>query len=467
MALCSNSDFYCSVCLEVFRDPVVLSCSHSFCKPCLQKWWAEKVTRDCPICKRRSSRDDPPSNLALKNLCEAFSQKLSLDQSSDDVCPKHGEKLRLFCNQHKQLVCLVCRDSSEHFKHSFKPVDEAAQDYKTRVKCFMNLLEMKNNLFTKVEHQWTLTAAQIAEQAKQTENLIREEFDKMRKFLQKEEEDRIHALKIELLEKTVLTNQALTHTKHGIQTMSETIRQTEKQLSQDLLILQNYNALEQRIDENLHSIFNIGLPHLQSLIDVPKHLGNLGFHVWCKMKELVTYTPVVLDPNTAHPRLTVSKDLCSFMCKTEPNETLPNNDERFKYFQAVLGSEGYTSGTHSWEVEVQSDEDWEIGVVTQSMPRKQENTLFGIWSIWKRDDIYSACSPPFIDFPLRLNQPLQKIRVDLDCNARTLSFSDPITNKRFITFPNISSEKLFPIIETISPKPFRILPMEISVQKCT
>uniref|UniRef100_A0A3B4H3E6 RING-type domain-containing protein n=1 Tax=Pundamilia nyererei TaxID=303518 RepID=A0A3B4H3E6_9CICH len=33
----SEEDFLCPVCHEVFTDPVVLSCSHSFCKDCLQK----------------------------------------------------------------------------------------------------------------------------------------------------------------------------------------------------------------------------------------------------------------------------------------------------------------------------------------------------------------------------------------------------------------------------------------------
>ncbi|KAF3855402.1 hypothetical protein F7725_023457 [Dissostichus mawsoni] len=50
---------------------------HSFCRDCLQSWWTGKVINECPLCKRRSSRSEPPSNLVLKNLCESFTGERS------------------------------------------------------------------------------------------------------------------------------------------------------------------------------------------------------------------------------------------------------------------------------------------------------------------------------------------------------------------------------------------------------
>ncbi|KAJ4943557.1 hypothetical protein JOQ06_006057 [Pogonophryne albipinna] len=48
MASRLEEDLCCSVCHDIFKDPVVLSCSHSFCRACLQSWWTEKVT-ECPL----------------------------------------------------------------------------------------------------------------------------------------------------------------------------------------------------------------------------------------------------------------------------------------------------------------------------------------------------------------------------------------------------------------------------------
>ncbi|KAL0198686.1 hypothetical protein M9458_007226, partial [Cirrhinus mrigala] len=72
---------------------------------------------------RRSSNRDPPCNLVLKNLCESFLKEKNESLSS-------GEKLKLFCLEDKQPVCLVCRDSQKHVNHTFRPISEVVPSYK-------------------------------------------------------------------------------------------------------------------------------------------------------------------------------------------------------------------------------------------------------------------------------------------------------------------------------------------------
>uniref|UniRef100_A0A3B5M1K6 RING-type domain-containing protein n=1 Tax=Xiphophorus couchianus TaxID=32473 RepID=A0A3B5M1K6_9TELE len=71
--LLSEEDLCCPVCQDVFMDPVVLSCSHSFCKECLKNWWREKPARECPVCKTISFTKDPPweggESCILLTLC--------------------------------------------------------------------------------------------------------------------------------------------------------------------------------------------------------------------------------------------------------------------------------------------------------------------------------------------------------------------------------------------------------------
>uniref|UniRef100_A0A3Q2QUI6 RING-type domain-containing protein n=1 Tax=Fundulus heteroclitus TaxID=8078 RepID=A0A3Q2QUI6_FUNHE len=60
MASRSKEYLCCPVCQDIFRDPVLLSCSHSFCKKCLKTWWREKPLQECPICKTISFTKHPP-----------------------------------------------------------------------------------------------------------------------------------------------------------------------------------------------------------------------------------------------------------------------------------------------------------------------------------------------------------------------------------------------------------------------
>ncbi|KAK2850322.1 hypothetical protein Q7C36_009105 [Tachysurus vachellii] len=134
----TEEDFTCPVCYDIFKDPVLLRCSHSFCKVCMEKFWEVKQARECPVCRAGSLIRDPPLNLALKDLCETFLQETCQQGSSvsesAEICSLHNEKLKLICLDDQQLVCLVCRDSRKHSDHKFCPIDEAATDFKEELK---------------------------------------------------------------------------------------------------------------------------------------------------------------------------------------------------------------------------------------------------------------------------------------------------------------------------------------------
>ncbi|KAI2667102.1 E3 ubiquitin-protein ligase TRIM17 [Labeo rohita] len=133
MDLLSAEELTCSVCCEIFNAPVILSCSHSFCKECIQQFWRTRQTWECPVCRRISSHAEPPVNLALKNFCDLFLKHRNERHSSEEFCSLHSEKLKLFCLEDKKPVCLVCRDSQQHDNHKFRPISEVVSLYKVRL----------------------------------------------------------------------------------------------------------------------------------------------------------------------------------------------------------------------------------------------------------------------------------------------------------------------------------------------
>lgn len=73
-----QEDLTCPVCLEVYRNPHLLSCGHNFCKTCLDnvKRQGERGRFRCPEC-RESHRCSAPvqKNLKLASISDNYRQR--------------------------------------------------------------------------------------------------------------------------------------------------------------------------------------------------------------------------------------------------------------------------------------------------------------------------------------------------------------------------------------------------------
>ncbi|XP_041932220.1 nuclear factor 7, brain-like [Alosa sapidissima] len=244
----SEEDFSCPVCHDIFRDPVILSCSHSFCKVCLQMVW-DTGSRQCPVCRRISSNTQPPLNLHLRNLCETFLQKRSQRTSagSDVLCSLHSEKLKLFCLDDEQPVCLVCQTSKKHQNHNFSPINEAALDIKKELKIMLQSLIEKRKTEEEVKLRSGQAVRNIQRQALEKERQTQEHFTRLHKGLQDEEAARIAALREEEEQMIQPMKEKIEKMSREISSLSDTIRAIEKQMgADDFTFLQNYKSTVER-----------------------------------------------------------------------------------------------------------------------------------------------------------------------------------------------------------------------------
>lgn len=130
-----ETDLKCLICKGIYKEPLLLLCSHSFCRVCLESCWAQRGARECPQCLKRSSFENPPVNQALENACKSFLQEKNRRasvQSQGSQCPLHAERLNLFCVDDRKLVCVECV-SQEHQMHNLCSSKKAVRDRQVRV----------------------------------------------------------------------------------------------------------------------------------------------------------------------------------------------------------------------------------------------------------------------------------------------------------------------------------------------
>ncbi|XP_029382287.1 E3 ubiquitin-protein ligase TRIM21-like [Echeneis naucrates] len=69
----TEAQFRCSICLDIFNNPVSIPCGHNFCLKCIKRFWDSKPTPDCPLCKE-TFKTRPPLriNVGLKDITAGF-----------------------------------------------------------------------------------------------------------------------------------------------------------------------------------------------------------------------------------------------------------------------------------------------------------------------------------------------------------------------------------------------------------
>ncbi|XP_050959186.1 E3 ubiquitin-protein ligase TRIM39-like [Labeo rohita] len=115
-----NEELQCSICLDVFTDPVTTPCGHNFCRICLNTCWTNTQTCFCPFCKESfSRRPDLKINTTLREVVQHFKGDTCVAEKTyftleEKLNQEKSEAFCDFCDERKQKAmksCLTCQSS--------------------------------------------------------------------------------------------------------------------------------------------------------------------------------------------------------------------------------------------------------------------------------------------------------------------------------------------------------------------
>ncbi|XP_040197938.1 E3 ubiquitin/ISG15 ligase TRIM25-like [Rana temporaria] len=471
-----RAELECSVCLNIYTDPVTLTCGHNFCWVCIDRVLdTQGGSGDffCPVCRKRfRSRPALQRNITLHNIvgnvvsahpdweesgvfctqcvdspvpavrsclhCEVSlcDKHLRVHKKSPEhvlcdptlsmesrKCSVHKEVLKYFCTKDNTCICVSCSLAGEHRGHQVETLDEASEKKKETLR---NVLQ--KHLTKREETEERVQSLQEhrrkveEEAAGDTERVtvlfrdLRRRLEDLEKRALREISGRAERISISIRDLEIKKEELSRKMRHieELFNMTDPLCDTEDGDNED----------RERHEELLHDGGGLGVAGVlhTGLSDIITEV-NVYFYIQ-------EAADILLNGNTAGNTLQISDDRKS-VSGSDIDQNRPETPERFQCYQ-VLSSQSFSSGRHYWDVDVGGSDEWRVGMCYPSIERRGWESLIGSnkksWGLDRDvndddDDEYSVRHDSNkILLPTDISS--NRVRIDLDYEAGRISFYD-------------------------------------------
>ncbi|XP_056405463.1 E3 ubiquitin-protein ligase RNF135-like [Hyla sarda] len=469
-----RDELSCSICLNIYTDPVTLRCGHNFCRDCIDRVLDSQRSKGaytCPECRQRfRQRPSGYRNVTLRGLAEHFQppqgevgvtctyclhhpvpavkscvlceaslcgRHLEVHNKSpehvfinpntsleDRKCSAHNKILEYFCLKDEVCICVYCRVDGHHNGHQVQSLEEASEVKKKKLmKNLETLTSNKREAEKKIQNLHERLRKE-AEKAVKIKDGVTALFIDLRRQLEDLEigvlkqisarEQLVSDVILDLIQQLEIKKNHLSRKMGQIEELCKT--------TDPIAVLQDPKYEKsvhwsQEHDKDLRGEKGEDPGDLdEDLIRKTIHdqVSDVMIHVNpCLF--LLDPVDLLLDVKTAANNLRISKDLKTATL-TYIHQERPPCPERSKKNE-VFSTQSFSSGQHYWQVDTSKWGNWRLGV---SYPCKD-----GVWGAsWALCRNNNQCIAVDERNTVHLSNHLycQRFGVYLDYEAGHLSF---------------------------------------------
>ncbi|XP_075066560.1 E3 ubiquitin/ISG15 ligase TRIM25-like [Mixophyes fleayi] len=471
----------CSICLNIYTDPVTVRCGHNFCRVCIDRVLDTQEgsgVYTCPEC--RAECQERPAlirNITLCNIVESFlcnqpekeetgifctycvdspvpAAKSCLmcaaslcdkhlrvhSKSAEHVlsdpttslgnrkCSFHNKILEYYCMDDSACICVSCCLIGEHRGHQMESLNEASEKKKETLRNVLQKLttkreEMKKRVQRLQERRREdqENAAGVAKRVTALFRDIRRQLEDLEKRVLSEisrQEESVSLSVSDLIQQLEIKKDELSRKMRHIEELCN--------MSDPVTVLQEPDTGDlcdtedrEKHGDQVHDVEDLDVGLISGTIHTGISDIITGINIGIYVQEA---TDIVLDVNKAGNNLHISGDRKTASWSLDQKH--PETPDRFNNNQ-VISTRRFSSGRHYWEVEVRKSGGWRVGMCYPSIDRRGGQAGIGdnnkSWGLRRWNNQYSVIHDGK-EIRLPDNIPCDIVRIYLDYEAGQLSF---------------------------------------------
>ncbi|KYO29589.1 zinc finger protein RFP-like [Alligator mississippiensis] len=312
------------------------------------------------MCREAAPKTNFRPNRELARVAEIAKQLSSQPAKGagggEALCTKHGEPLKLFCEEDQAPICVVCDRSKTHRAHNVVPIEEAAQEYMEQVQDRLQTLKEEREKLLRIQASTEGKFWRYLEKIETQKKRIASKFEAFHKFLQEQEQFLLAQLteldkELQKLQKENVTklSKEISHLNNLIKEVEQKCQHPASEFLQDIR-----NTLSRCEKGKIQQPVEVSPEFERRLQKLSQRevVGNKALRIMqdVLMNKQQKAVKVTLNPDTAHSHLVISEDRKNVRWAVARHH-LPDTPQRFDSVPCVLGHEGFATGRHYWEVE--------------------------------------------------------------------------------------------------------------------